>query len=74
MGMRREFAAAVQPLSYGGFYPNYDGDSAPERVELAYGREKYARLAAGKQKYDPSNVFRLNQNILPGATGSVSNQ
>jgi FAD/FMN-containing dehydrogenase len=67
IGWVREFARAMQPYAYGGFYPNYDGDAAPERVELAFGPEKYARLAAAKQKYDPSNVFRLNQNILPQA-------
>jgi len=67
IGWVREFARAMQPYAYGGFYPNYDGDAAPERVELAFGPEKYARLAAAKQKYDPSNVFRLNQNILPRA-------
>ena len=65
IGWVREFASAMQPFAYGGFYPNYDADTAPDRVELAFGPEKYARLAAAKRKYDPSNVFRLNQNILP---------
>ena len=65
IGWVREFASAMQPFAYGGFYPNYDTDTAPDRVELAFGPEKYARLAAAKRRYDPSNVFRLNQNILP---------
>lgn len=65
IGWVREFASAMQPFSTGGFYPNYDGDTSADRVELAYGAEKYARLAAAKQKYDPANVFHLNQNIRP---------
>jgi FAD/FMN-containing dehydrogenase len=61
----RGFAAAMQPFASGGFYPNYDADVAADRVEQAFGREKYARLAEIKRRYDPENVFRLNQNILP---------
>ncbi|MGA7409070.1 MAG: BBE domain-containing protein [Bryobacteraceae bacterium] len=73
IGWVREFISAMQPFSYGGFCPNYEADTAPGRVVLAFGAEKYARLAAAKQKYDPSNVFRLNQNIVPRGTRGDSN-
>ena len=36
-------------------------------AESAYGEETYRRLVALKDKYDPTNVFRLNQNIVPSA-------
>ncbi|SFQ16947.1 FAD/FMN-containing dehydrogenase [Mesorhizobium sp. NFR06] len=61
---------AMAPYSSGGVYVNYLGavaDEGPERVAAAYGPEKYARLAALKNKYDPANLFRLNQNIWPKA-------
>ena len=63
----REFADAMQPFASGGFYPNYEGDTAAGRLEAAFGHEKYRRLCAAKRKYDPENVFRLNQNITPAA-------
>jgi FAD/FMN-containing dehydrogenase len=64
----RDFWAAMQPYSSGGVYVNYLGreaDEGPERIKAAYGAEKYARLVALKNKYDPGNLFRLNQNIKP---------
>ena len=51
-------------------YVNYLGQEADEgadRVKAAYGPDKYQRLAAWKNKYDPINLFRLNQNIRPEA-------
>ena len=53
--------------SSGGFYANFDSDTNGDRVRLAYGPEKLARLRALKDKYDPANFFRLNQNIAPSA-------
>jgi FAD/FMN-containing dehydrogenase len=64
----RELWDAMAPYSSGGVYVNYLGqesDEGAERVKSAYGPEKYARLVALKQKYDPINLFRLNQNIRP---------
>ena len=64
----REFWTAMQPFSTGGVYVNYLGrevDEGSERVRAAYGPETYQRLVALKATYDPTNLFRLNQNIRP---------
>jgi FAD/FMN-containing dehydrogenase len=56
---------AMQPFSTGNIYVNYESDVGADRVKAAYGAEKYARLVALKNAYDPTNFFRLNQNITP---------
>jgi FAD/FMN-containing dehydrogenase len=65
----RETAAALEPWSLGGGYVNYmQADEPVERVRAAFGDEAFARLQALKQRYDPGNVLRRNQNIPPGGT------
>jgi len=64
----RRFWEAMQPFASAGVYVNYLGaeaDEGAERVRAAYGAAKYERLSALKAAYDPSNLFRLNQNIRP---------
>ena len=61
----RQLSQAMDPFKTGGVYVNYMGDEGAERVKAAYG-ETYDRLVALKKKYDPTNFFRLNQNIKPG--------
>jgi hypothetical protein len=47
-------------------YVNFLMDEGEERIRQAYGAAKYERLKALKRTYDPTNFFRLNQNIPPG--------
>jgi FAD/FMN-containing dehydrogenase len=61
----RDLAEAVAPHTVPGVYLNYTSDVGEERVRSTYGPEKYERLVALKDKYDPGNLFRLNQNIRP---------
>jgi FAD binding domain-containing protein/berberine-like enzyme len=60
----RSFWSALEPW-HEGVYVNFLGDEGQDRVRQSYGPEKYDRLRALKQKYDPDNFFRINQNIPP---------
>jgi FAD/FMN-containing dehydrogenase len=61
----RDFFAAMQPHAGGRVYVNFLGDEGAERVRQAYGDRRYGRLVELKRAYDPTNLFRLNQNIEP---------
>ncbi len=61
-----DYWEAVHPYSAGGAYVNMMMDEGQERVRAAY-RENYTRLSKIKAKYDPSNLFHVNQNIRPKA-------
>jgi FAD/FMN-containing dehydrogenase len=60
----REYWDAVHPHSGGGAYVNFMMDEGQERVKATY-RDNFDRLVAIKNKYDPTNLFRVNQNIRP---------
>lgn len=62
----RDLWNSVQPFVTGGVYVNFMMNEGADRVVAAYGKEKYERLVALKNKYDPTNFFSLNQNIKPG--------
>ena len=56
---------AVHPFDLGGAYPNFMmDDEGDARLKATYG-DNYARLVAVKKTYDPTNLFRVNQNIKP---------
>ena len=61
----RELSAALKPYTTGGAYLNFLGEEGLDRVRRSFGPEKFARLQAIKDAYDPDNAFRLNQNIPP---------
>jgi hypothetical protein len=62
----RAFFDAMQPFFEEGVYVNNLGDEGEDRVQAAYG-VNYGRLSTLKEEYDPTNLFRLNQNIRPRA-------
>jgi FAD/FMN-containing dehydrogenase len=63
----REFSSAMKPWCTGRAYLNFIGDEGLERVAAAFGPEKFARLQELKRKWDPTNLFRHNQNIPPAS-------
>jgi FAD/FMN-containing dehydrogenase len=64
MAAARRYGAALEPFS-SGVYVNVLGDEGESGVRRAYPAGKLARLAALKRRYDPDNIFHLNQNIRP---------
>ncbi len=61
----RDFFDAMQPHAGGRVYLNFLGEEGGNRVRQAYGDRQYERLVELKRAYDPTNFFRLNQNIDP---------
>jgi hypothetical protein len=60
----RDYWSALHPYSAGGAYVNMMMEEGQDRVRASYG-DHYDRLAVIKGKYDPNNLFRVNQNITP---------
>jgi FAD/FMN-containing dehydrogenase len=60
----KEYWSALHPYSSGGAYVNFMMEEGEERIRATYGKN-YKRLAKIKKRYDPTNLFRVNQNIKP---------
>jgi hypothetical protein len=60
----KDYSAATAPLSEEGGYINFMASDDQDRVRANYG-ESYDRLVDVKRRYDPDNLFHLNQNIKP---------
>jgi FAD/FMN-containing dehydrogenase len=61
----KQYWEELHPTSAGGAYVNFLMDEGQERVRASY-RDNYDRLTLVKRRYDPHNLFHLNQNIRPG--------
>jgi FAD/FMN-containing dehydrogenase len=59
-----DFAAVLKQSDHGA-YVNFLGDEGEDRIRAAYPGSTWDRLASIKARYDPTNLFRLNQNIPP---------
>jgi hypothetical protein len=65
VGWLRDLETSTRPYTTGTAFANFLGEAGDELVLGAFGAEKYARLVALKDRYDPENLFRLNANIKP---------
>jgi FAD/FMN-containing dehydrogenase len=63
----RGYSDALKPYSAGGAYLNFLMDEGEERVQESY-RDNFSRLAEIKGRYDPTNLFHVNQNIQPASS------
>jgi FAD/FMN-containing dehydrogenase len=69
----RGFRADLRPWSSGNTYLNFDAeDGTADRLAAGFGPANLARLSAVKARYDPDNVFRLNDNIRPTASETAT--
>ena len=67
----RRFSDAMAPYSTGGVYLNFEPDAGEQKIRAGYGAAKYEKLIALKDKWDPENLFRVNQNVRPRRAGET---
>jgi FAD/FMN-containing dehydrogenase len=65
VGWARATHTAMDPWTTGGGYVNFTSEPGQDKVKASYPPDTYARLVDVKDRYDPSNLFQLNQNIRP---------
>lgn len=67
----RSTEQALRPWSAGRIALNFISEANNDRVRASFGPEKYGRLVALKDKFDPDNLFRMNQNVPPTASSTT---
>jgi len=67
----RRTSEAIRPWTTAGMALNFFSRVGDNRVRAAFGDEKYSRLVALKDEYDPENLFRMNQNVRPSGWSSA---
>lgn len=67
----RDYWGALHPFSENGAYINFMMDEGEDRIKATYG-DNYKKLTEIKAKYDPNNLFRVNQNIKPQITAAIA--
>ena len=73
-GWAREARTALSAYGPGTMYVNFTADARDDKVRASYPPDTYARLVAVKDRYDPANLFRHNQNIKPSTAGITAAQ
>ena len=68
----RDTRAGLARYGPGAMYVNFTGEAGEDKVRASYPAETYAKLVAVKDRYDPTNVFRLNQNIPPSDSSAAA--
>jgi FAD/FMN-containing dehydrogenase len=61
----------MRDIGVGTTVANFVAEDEVGRLRASYGQEKYARLVELKRRWDPDNLFRLNQNINPAQDGDL---
>ena len=64
----KDFRGKIAPYATGGVWLNFIGNEGQDRIRAAFGNGNYARLARVKRDFDPQNIFRGNQNIVPAGS------
>jgi len=72
LGWARRFSDAMAEFGTGGVYLNFEQDEGKDRVRAGYDPATYARLVELKNTWDPTNLFRVNQNIAPAAASPTA--
>ena len=74
IGWTKEFIDALTPFATGGVYLNFEQDEGSQHVRRGYDADTWNRLVELKDKWDPTNVFRVNQNIPPSGVIQLPDQ